>query len=244
MERVLSSADLLHVWEDTQNQHPVDQALTILVATTKKTRHELANLSIGARDALLFDVRSLLFGDQLEATSDCPQCGAKAEFEFNVSTLREVDTKENSGVIDFDNGDYWVTAHLPNSRDLAATTACTNENDAKQILLEHCIERASLNGSTVSIEELPLEVIDALQKEMSKSDPQAEIVLQLNCPECDTNWSSLIDISDYLLREIAMWSQKQMWDVHSLAQAYGWTESDVLALSPVRRQFYLGAITQ
>jgi hypothetical protein len=29
--------------------------------------------------------------------------------------------------------------------------------------------------------------------------------------------------------------------VHALARSYGWTEADVLAISPTRRRFYLEA---
>jgi hypothetical protein len=30
-----------------------------------------------------------------------------------------------------------------------------------------------------------------------------------------------------------------MLDVHTLASAYGWSESEILSLNPARREFYL-----
>jgi hypothetical protein len=45
-----------------------------------------------------------------------------------------------------------------------------------------------------------------------------------------------------LWREIESMAGRLLRDVHALASAYGWHEKDILALSPVRRQFYLTLI--
>ena len=34
-------------------------------------------------------------------------------------------------------------------------------------------------------------------------------------------------------------AKRLLMDVHLLARAYGWSEAEVLALSPARRRFYL-----
>jgi hypothetical protein len=34
-------------------------------------------------------------------------------------------------------------------------------------------------------------------------------------------------------------ARRVLWEVHTLACAYGWTESETLALSPARRARYL-----
>ena len=35
------------------------------------------------------------------------------------------------------------------------------------------------------------------------------------------------------------WAGRMLLDIHALARAYGWSESDILALPPRRRQAYL-----
>jgi len=42
--------------------------------------------------------------------------------------------------------------------------------------------------------------------------------------------------------EVNEWAERQLQTVHKLARAYGWTEREILNLSPVRRQLYLGMI--
>ncbi len=47
------------------------------------------------------------------------------------------------------------------------------------------------------------------------------------------------DILSYLWTEIEDWAQRLLVDVHTLAVSYGWSERDILALSPRRRRMYL-----
>jgi hypothetical protein len=74
---------------------------------------------------------------------------------------------------------------------------------------------------------------------MEASDPVARIELALTCPSCDQVWSSLFDIASFLWTEVDAWARRTLRDVHTLARAYGWRESEVLALGPRRRQAYL-----
>jgi hypothetical protein len=50
------------------------------------------------------------------------------------------------------------------------------------------------------------------------------------------------DIVTFLWREIENLAGHLLRDVHTLASAYGWRESDILALSAARRDFYLAAL--
>jgi len=47
------------------------------------------------------------------------------------------------------------------------------------------------------------------------------------------------DILTYLWSEIEDWAQRLLLEVHTLALAYGWSERDILAMSPRRRRLYL-----
>ena len=74
---------------------------------------------------------------------------------------------------------------------------------------------------------------------MAEADPLADIQLDLTCPSCERRWRAVFDIVSFLWTEIEVWAWRTLSDVHTLARAYGWSERDILTLSPTRRQFYL-----
>jgi hypothetical protein len=52
----------------------------------------------------------------------------------------------------------------------------------------------------------------------------------------------MFDIVPYLWTEINAWAMRLLREIHSLATAYGWREADILAMSAVRRHWYLEMI--
>ena len=78
---------------------------------------------------------------------------------------------------------------------------------------------------------------------MGEADPQADIRLALTCSECSLEWEATFDIVTFLWTEVDGWARRTLFEVHLLASAYGWRESDILALSAPRRRFYLEAVT-
>ena len=89
---------------------------------------------------------------------------------------------------------------------------------------------------------IPDEVMAALETAISRTvastDPLAEIELKLNCPECTAPWSAPFDIVSFLWNELDDWASGILNQVHMLASNYGWSESEIVALSPQRRQHY------
>ncbi len=74
---------------------------------------------------------------------------------------------------------------------------------------------------------------------MAEQDPQAEILLDVACPACGHAWQTLLDIVDFVWREVSAGATRLLEEVHTLARAYHWREADILALSSRRRQAYL-----
>ncbi|MEA1978379.1 MAG: phage baseplate protein, partial [Chloroflexota bacterium] len=69
-------------------------------------------------------------------------------------------------------------------------------------------------------------------------------LMTLTCPECSHQWEVLFDIASFLWTEINNWAERTLRTVHQLASAYGWAEREILNLSPVRRQLYLGMVNR
>lgn len=114
---------------------------------------------------------------------------------------------------------------------------------ADKALLKSCILNAEHSGKAYDINELPASVLEALSHRIMELDPQAEIRIDLTCPECSHHWEVLFDITRFLWTEINAWAERTLQTVHRLARAYGWSEQEILSLSPVRRQLYLGLVS-
>ena len=71
------------------------------------------------------------------------------------------------------------------------------------------------------------------------SDPLAETLVNLRCAECGHQWEEELDIAAWLWVEIEARARRLLFDVHTLATAYGWSEHEILSLSEPRRTLYL-----
>jgi uncharacterized protein YbaR (Trm112 family) len=243
--RPLSARGLLQVWEWGESQHNIDRALTLLAAALPDIPLEqLAQLSIGQRDALLLNLREQMFGSQLTSVVTCPHCGDRLELDFNVADIRVSSETKSEEILSMSVADYQVWFRLPNSFDLAAIARYLDPAIAQQKLLENCLLEANYKGEKQSVQELPANVVAAVSERMGEADPQAEVQLALACPACRHQWQVSFDIVSYFWSEINARSQRLLWEVHALASAYGWREADILAISPQRRQFYLEMVGQ
>jgi hypothetical protein len=104
--------------------------------------------------------------------------------------------------------------------------------------------KAKCSGQLVAADQLDEDTVTALSERMSELDPQGDVQLALNCPLCSHHWDAPLDIVSFVWGEIHAWAVRLLHDVHALALAYSWRESDILAMSPWRRQAYLELIGQ
>lgn len=230
---------LLNIWELGTVQHPLDRALTILkLAFPEQSRQELANLSIGQRDAHLLSIREQFFGSQLNGYVECPNCSERLEFSLLTQEIRTEtlsDASELSRRID----ELIFNFRLPNSLDLVTVANCDYLQKARLSLVKNCLIAAKQGEKVLSVEELSEVEIEKFATILAESDPQAEILLNFNCPNCGHEWQEILEIISFFWQEICVKVKRILQDVHTLALAYGWSESDILALSPTRRKLYL-----
>lgn len=246
--RALSASELLQVWEHGRGRPPIEQALTILgFAFPRVPAADLWQLTIGQRDACLLYLRELTFGAQLKGLADCPACGDRLELAFDArdlhdqtpllpdpETMKDIPV-ESSLSID----GYELSFRLPTSADLRALVSQAN---AQRQLLEACLSSIKKDGEALPIDSLPEDITSALAEKMGQADPLADLTLLATCPACGHNWRILFDIVSYFWDEIQAWGGRLMREVHTLASAYGWRETDILAMSAWRRQRYLEMI--
>lgn len=242
----LSAVHMVQLWELGQGQHPLDRALTCLAAALPDMSLEaLATLSIGQRDAYLLTLRELTFGPHMESQATCPQCQESLEFSLDTQAIRLIDPAQPSPAVHhWQTADIQVQFRLPNSLDLAATlTNPANPPLQRLVLIERCLLEVTYQGRIAAIADLPDSLITEVGAQIAAADPQADITLDLACPACDHRWQVLFDIGEFLWTEVTTQAQRLLLDVHRLAQMYRWRETDILAMSSLRRQFYLNLVS-
>lgn len=245
----LTAEELLSAWELGLNRPLLQKALFLLAAASPgQPPDTLLKFSIGQRDLRLLQLRERLFGRQLSNTAVCPQCDQRIEWENSVADFatrpEQSDATENEYVLDTDG--YHLRFRLPNSLDISAVVNDARDQrgteSAERHLLSRCLLELEHAGSKCGDSQLPETVIDKLVQRIEALDPHAEIRIRLDCPACSHNWDVLFDIASYLCTEVNDWAEQMLWTVYRLAAAYGWSERDILGLSPVRRQLYMGML--
>lgn len=236
-----SAAELLRLWEAGSVQHPLDRALTILAAAEPgQGRHDLARLPVGRRDALLLAVHERAFGRRLAARAACPACAEQVEIGLDTRDLLASwpDGDPDEPLLVAGDG-YEVRCRPPDSFDLAAIVGERDVVEARRRLLSRCVVSAMRAGEEVPPDALPETIVAAVAERIAAHDPLAVIELALACPACGREWRMLFDIGAVLWSRIEAAARRLLHQVHALARAYGWSETEILALGPVRRQAYL-----
>ena len=241
----LKAAELLTVWEHGLNQSLLEKVLALLSAACPEMDAEtIAQLPIGKRDAMLLQLREWMFGPRLVNTAHCPQCTERVEWEnriadLSIPTMPDLDSSDAFRLEVFE---YELQFRLPDSNDIAAALKMNDDQAARSGLLRRCIVEARHADKFCDIGSLPSAVLETLSRRMEELDPQAEIRIELNCPSCEHQWRILFDIASFLCTEINRWAENMILTIHKLAGQYGWSETQILELSPVRRQMYVGLV--
>ncbi len=260
MDSVLTTSDLLDVWERSLNERPLQRAINLLASIhLEASLEQIKALPVGERDIRLMEIREALFGRHLTCVTSCPQCGEKLELALDLAQMRSSEPKpahlfermavEVAGRSSAAFLPYTLTVEdcdiqfrLPNSADMLAIANLPTARQARQTLLERCVQQATQGGRPIAVVDLPDKVVESVSNQMAQNDPQADIQIELSCPACAWQWSAPFDIISTLWIEINAWAIRLLGDVHKIASNYGWCEADILALSPMRRQFYLEQI--
>ena len=236
----LSAMELLAVWEQGLKKEPPERALSLLAsACPDVSREALAGLSVGRRDAVLLKLREWAFGREMTSNAACENCGQLLEMTLDISRLRHA-SGDTVAPPEFPvtSGSYELRMRLPNTADLLACSGTEPAEIPRQIFAR-CLLAATLESKGVSADQLPEEAVQAAIEEMAKTDPQANLEIEISCGACGHQWRELFDIVSFFWTEIDAWAKRMLREIHVLASAYGWSEAEILNLSPLRRHCYL-----
>lgn len=227
----LTSTGMLELWERGAQRHPLDRALLLLAgACPGEPLPDLADVPIGQRDQTLIAWRSALFGRALPGYADCPECHTRLTFALDASAFLG---KASDAPIVVDG----LQVRRPSSRDLAEALNETDPEQATYRLAQRCC------GGVGELPMLNPAQLARIETALAEADAAADIVLDFSCDHCGHGWQTAFDIGGYLWQEIEAHASRLLADIHTLASTYGWSEREVLALSPTRRAAYIDMVS-
>jgi hypothetical protein len=206
-------------------------------------------LSVGDRESLLLHLRRLTLGDRAPCLLHCPSCEKRMDLDLSIRELLLAPYPSaeplHETTIDDDGSSYRVLFRPPNGGDQEEAAALAEDSltSAADLVLRRCIVKVvSAGGEELS--EIPAAVLRELPERMAQLDPQAEVLLDLACPECGTGFMVPFDIGDYLFRELGTQEHEFYRGVHRLSFHYHWGEDAILKLDRRKRHIYLELLAE
>jgi hypothetical protein len=202
---------------------------------------QVVSLPVGIRDSLLLKLRQSIFGNILSSTSVCPSCDEKVEWEMQIESfgLSQPEESVNIKNFKFRKGDYSIAFRLPNSGDILHLSSDQTVETSYRWLLSRCILDIKHKRKELRYEDLPSDILDALAEQMTRKDKFADIRISLSCNKCSFQWEAVFDIISYFWTETNSWARQLLLEIGILASNFGWSEKQIIQLSPVRRKIYL-----
>jgi hypothetical protein len=230
---------LLGLWERGLGHRGWAQGDALLAATDARTPRTL-----GERTVTLLRLHEAMFGAGADLVSQCPSCEMAVQFTVNCADLLEQipeTTTETAHRIDV--REYAIEFRLPSGADVAATSKEVGDEDFARRMLERCVIACTRDGEQIGLHDLPIEALDAVSRRMEALDPGATVSFAVDCPDCMAHWDAPLDVGQLVWQKVQTSAERLLLDVDVLARAYGWTEREVLSLTPARRAAYLQIVT-
>ena len=228
--RTLTQAELLSLWETGRRLSSLDRAVLMAGAVAGSGRGDPADWPLGVRNYALAQLHRIHFGDSIRGYTRCRQCGAQLEFEFDLTAMENEDTTPIQQLVSVGKWKF----RLPTSRVLAVAASAASESAAARRLVgECCAETEAANPEWTDSE------LVAIEEQLAAADPLAEIRLHFDCPACAASFDESLDLPIFVWAEVEAAARRVLAEIHALASVYGWTEAQILSLSPMRRATYL-----
>jgi hypothetical protein len=195
-------------------------------------------LTIGDREALLLHLRRISIGSRIECVLTCPKCVEKLDLDLEAEDLLLPPYASPQREYTASLSGCQVRFRLPTGADQAAIAdlARLDLDAAVQGLVQRCVLAVTSQGQPAKLSN---EAVEALACRMAELDPQAELDIQMTCPACQTSFSTILDMAQFLGSELASRSRPLDYEIHTLALAYHWSEAEILGLPLRRRRTYL-----
>ncbi|MCL2626471.1 MAG: hypothetical protein FWD46_06625 [Cystobacterineae bacterium] len=199
---------------------------------------QIASLTMADRQWLMLNLAHILQEGGFWLKGYCDGCEQSFDLYIDPRQLPVKVAGEGFPFTELTLGKHRLLLRLPNGIDQECIAGLDTE-EAVAHLLSACL--LSVNDASVPegyVDTLDSDAFKKIEEALDKVSPYVGTVLATSCPECKR--PQQIEINPYLLS--AAKQEALLQEVHMLASAYHWSESEILSLSRDRRRFYLKLI--
>jgi len=194
--------------------------VTRLGSLSPNGRGPITAMTSADRNFLLLKLRSITFGSELEATYQCPGCSEQLHFTEDLDELpvRQLPDGDERAEIAVELEDGWLDREgqvhtalrlrLPTGADEESVAPQLRENASlgKNALLARCIislgdvpaYRLEGMGSRI-MSDLTMADRRLIDRALNDAAPGVELVRALECPGCGKQFSTSLDMSNFLV---------------------------------------------
>jgi TusA-related sulfurtransferase len=205
----------------------------------KEKEHLLNSLAIGDFVTLVLELRKLTSGDILRCLITCPSC--KQDMSADITTtqlLQKPEAAEPKSAYEAKVGDFTLRLRPVTGEDLDST-------EESNISLTEQLARLCILDSTPTLpEKLDAQFLAEINTKLAELDPQADILLNLTCPNCGLKFQVPFYPEDFFLQEVDARRAQFEGEVHWLAFNYHWNENEILSLPLSKRRRYVDLINR
>lgn len=218
---------LMALWDVLQGLGPRARLARVAEPWIEDGAHSLGAVQAGALRGLRAH-----FGDRIRCQDRCPNCALELGLDISATALLQAHeaAPDCAGALIWE--DWRIRYRLPCVEDLHGLAA--DPEAARWQVLRACLRHVEGPG-----DDLPATVVERLEQRLELEDPLAAAEMALECPDCQTRWLTGFDACATFLAQIDAWARRTLREVHQLAMRYGWSQRELLQMSPLRREAYL-----
>ncbi|WP_129793269.1 hypothetical protein [Sphingosinicella sp. CPCC 101087] len=211
----------LDAWTHARPQPPARRAATLLARLGGEAEPE--RLPIGVRDRRLLELFAGMAGAHLAGVAECDSCGGAIEVAASVDML--MSGPPTAPILVEIDGER-VPVRFPTTHDVLAAVAAP---DPSRRLAELCAGKGELGAGEA----------EQVGAALLAADPLLDPQIAVTCPDCGAETVFGFDVGAFLWAKVEDRARHLLSQIHRLACAYGWTESEILKLPEARRAAYL-----
>ncbi|MDD1793376.1 hypothetical protein LRP50_09580 [Enterovibrio sp. ZSDZ42] len=267
----LTNNERVELWERAADMLPPQRAVALVSAyLSSQYEGDVVDWTLAGRDHFLLLAYRAEFGESIAVVCACSECTAKTQLSFTVSQVlasgserlksnteaTEINTEAYLPYYETLDTELGMAAfsgrfRLPIVRDLFVLASSNSplskphtQSEFAQCVLDpasyrdvlSCIDKSEDAASAWRAFYL------ALEARMLEIEPLTIVSLNSACTECGAETAHQFDIANQFWSLLTSDVERQLWDVHLLASAYGWSSHDILAMSPARRRQHIAMV--
>ena len=199
-------------------------------------------LTVGERIEALLRIAFKPAGPEFMMALNClnQNCRQKIELELAIQKLVDTHSKSsNDRKVVVTLGERQLTLRKPTGRDQLRwlQDSWPDESTAMKNMIQTLIVGTD---SENPVENFSDEETQLINQALQKADPLVDFEVTVQCPYCDEAFPYEVDLQEIGLAALKRIQNQVLHVIHRLASKYHWTEHQIIALPPWRREQYLG----